>query len=151
MRLHSTDDKIKCLKYPRNLKGTSFYINEDVNPATTANKREKLDELKQKRAEWYVAYFAGVNIIAKRKTLHPVQEEASDENNARRAVVDASSASGTIANSSSETAKSGATARPGANATKKPRGKGNKGCMELRGRHQVFASTSQSKSVLTYF
>ena len=57
------------------------------------------------------------------------------ENNARRAVADASSASGTTANSSSATAKSGTTVRPGANAANEPTGKGEEGVMELRARH----------------
>ena len=67
VRMHSTDDKIKCLKSSKNLKGTTLYINEDVSPATAAIRRQKLDALKQKRAEGFVAYFVGTEIVAKRR------------------------------------------------------------------------------------
>ena len=57
-----------CLKSAPKLKGTKIFINEDLSRATLDIRRRKLDELKEIRAQGYIAYFRGINIITKAKT-----------------------------------------------------------------------------------
>ena len=61
-------NKMLCLKYSPKLKGTKKFINEDLSRATLDIRRRKLDELKERRAQGYIAYFRGINIITKAKT-----------------------------------------------------------------------------------
>ena len=60
-----------CLKSAPKLKGTKIFINEDLSRAALDIRRRKLDELKEKRAQGYIAYFSGINIITKAKTDNP--------------------------------------------------------------------------------
>ena len=63
-----------CLKSAPKLKGTKIFINEDLSRATLDIRRRKLDELKERRAQGYIAYFiisngfVIINIITKAKT-----------------------------------------------------------------------------------
>ena len=64
----STTQKFKCLKNGKNLKGSRIYIIEDLSRATMQIRSSKLDELKRKRDEGYLAYFPGIDIVNRRKT-----------------------------------------------------------------------------------
>lgn len=57
----------ECLKSASKLKGTDIYLNEDVCKATLDIRRGKLDELKLKRRQGFIAYFSGTNIIVKER------------------------------------------------------------------------------------
>ena len=64
-KLASADDKYKCFKASSKLKGTDIYLSDDVSKATADIRKGKLDELKQKRREGYIAYFSGTRIVAR--------------------------------------------------------------------------------------
>ena len=66
-KLTSVNDKISCFKTSNRLKGTDIFISDDVSKATLDIRRQKLDILKQKRQEGFIAYFSGTEIITKRR------------------------------------------------------------------------------------
>ena len=67
VELSSETDKIACFRSSKTLKGTNIYISDDVSRTTQDIRRQKLDILKKKREEGYIAYFSGINIITKPK------------------------------------------------------------------------------------
>ena len=79
-KLESTTQKFKCLKNGKNLKGSSIYINEDLSRATMQIRSSKLDELKRKRDEGYIAYFSGIDIVTRRKTQTSVRRTSTSSN-----------------------------------------------------------------------
>ena len=79
-KLESTTQKFKCLKNGKNLKGSSIYINEDLSRATMQIRSSKLDELKRKRDEGYIAYFSGIDIVTRRKTQTSVRRTSISSN-----------------------------------------------------------------------
>ena len=68
-KLENVEHKILCFKSSNKLKGSNVYIDEDVCKATQDIRRSKLDELKKKRSEGFIAYFSGVNIVTKKRNL----------------------------------------------------------------------------------
>ena len=70
VKFRNEADKLSCLKAALKLKGSNIYINEDLSRATLDMRREKLDELRQKRQEGYIAYFKGANIIVKSRSAN---------------------------------------------------------------------------------
>ena len=79
-KLESTTQKFKCLKNGKNLKGTSIYINEDLSRATMQIRSSKLDELKRKRDEGYIAYFSGIDIVTRRRIQTSVRRTSTSSN-----------------------------------------------------------------------
>ena len=67
VKLTRFQDRQNCLKRSRLLRGTNVYINEDVCRATADIRKQKLEELKIKRSQGYIAYFSGVNICNSKK------------------------------------------------------------------------------------
>ena len=58
---------MECVRAAPRLKGTNVYINEDVSRATLNIRREKLDELREKRRKGYIAYFSGAKLVVKER------------------------------------------------------------------------------------
>ena len=56
----------ECLKSAPKLKGTDININEDVCKATLEIRKSKIEELKLKRRQGYIANFAGTDIVGKK-------------------------------------------------------------------------------------
>ena len=77
-KLASVADKISCFKASGQLKGTTTYINDDVSKATLDIRRQKLDFLKEKRREGYIAYFSGTDVVVKRR---PTRSDGKSANN----------------------------------------------------------------------
>jgi hypothetical protein len=65
VRFRTFTDRQKCMKATSKLKGSNIYINEDVSKATSEIRKAKMDELKEKRRQGYIAYFSGVDIVCK--------------------------------------------------------------------------------------
>ena len=80
VKLTRFQDRQNCLKRSRLLRGTNVYINEDVCRATADIRKQKLEELKIKRSQGYIAYFSGVNIIVKNRKPH----EPTDKRDGQR-------------------------------------------------------------------
>ena len=72
-KLPSVKEKISCLKKSNLLKGSNTYLSEDVSRATMYIRKQKIDELKRKRAEGFIAYFSGINIVTKRRAENTPQ------------------------------------------------------------------------------
>ena len=66
-KLSCVEDKIKCLKSSSRLKGSQVYLSDDVSKATANIRKEKLEFLKQKRSEGFIAYFSGAEVIYKKR------------------------------------------------------------------------------------
>ena len=64
-KLSSNEQRNNCLRNSSKLMGTNIFINEDVSPATQAIRNSKMDELRAKRQQGYIAYFSGTRIICK--------------------------------------------------------------------------------------
>jgi len=60
-------DRNSCLRSSAKLKGSSIYMNEDVSKATLDIRKSKMEELKLKREQGYIAYFSGIDIVSKRR------------------------------------------------------------------------------------
>ena len=73
-----------CLKAAPRLKGTSVYINEDVSKSTVAIRKGKLEELKEKRKQGFIAYFSGINIITKKRSDSDVPSSNFSTNSTTR-------------------------------------------------------------------
>ena len=54
VKLSSFEEKMECVRAAPRLKGTNVYINEDVSRETLNIRREKLDELREKRRKGYI-------------------------------------------------------------------------------------------------
>ena len=67
VKLLSVNDKICCFKSSIRLKGSNIFISDDVCKATLEIRRQKLDFLKQKRNEGFIAYFSGIEVIVKQR------------------------------------------------------------------------------------
>ena len=80
VKLTRFQDRQNCLKRSRLLRGTNVYINEDVCRTTADIRKQKLEELKIKRSQGYIAYFSGVNIIVKNRKPH----EPTDKRDGQR-------------------------------------------------------------------
>ena len=63
--LSSVEEKFKCFKSSPRLKGSDIFISDDVSKATAEIRKQKLETLKQKRREGYIAYFSGTEIVCK--------------------------------------------------------------------------------------
>ena len=66
--LATEQDRNNCLRATAKLKNSDVYVNDDVSSATLAIRRDKMDELKQKRRDGFIAYFSGAKIVSRRKT-----------------------------------------------------------------------------------
>ena len=66
-KLQSVNDKVSCFKSSIRLKGSEVFLSDDVCKATADIRRQKLDVLKEKRREGFIAYFRGAEIITKRR------------------------------------------------------------------------------------
>ena len=66
-KLSCVEDKIKCLKSSSRLKDSQIYLSDDVSKATAKIRKEKLQFLKQKRSEGFIAYFSGAEVIFKKR------------------------------------------------------------------------------------
>ena len=84
-KLSSIDQKIRCFKNSKKLKGSNVYVSEDVCKATLDIRATKMDELKRKRREGFVAYFSGTEIICRRKRNVSETNLASAETNSENA------------------------------------------------------------------
>ena len=49
------------------MKNTSIYISDDISKATADIRHQKMDALKEKRNQGYIAYFRGTDIITRRR------------------------------------------------------------------------------------
>ena len=67
IRMTKFHHRQECLKSAPKLKGTDIYINEDVCKATLEIRKSKIEELKLKRRQGYIAYFAGTDIVVKKR------------------------------------------------------------------------------------
>ena len=66
-RLSNFSDRQKCLRAAYKLKGSNVYINDDVSRRTIEIRNTKMEELKEKRRQGYIAYFSGSNLIVKKR------------------------------------------------------------------------------------
>ena len=57
------------MKFAPRLKGSNLYINEDVSKATHEIRKLKMHELKEKRKQGLIAYFSGIQLIVKKRTI----------------------------------------------------------------------------------
>ena len=64
--LATEQDRNNCLRATAKLKNSNVYVNDDVSSATLAIRRDKMDELKQKRRDGFIAYFSGAKIVSRR-------------------------------------------------------------------------------------
>ena len=69
VKLASFEERQKCLKFAPRLKGSNLYINEDVSKATHEIRKLKMHELKEKRKQGLIAYFSGIQLIVKKRTI----------------------------------------------------------------------------------
>ena len=63
-------DRTKCFSNKNKLKGTDVFINEHLCKATMMIRKSKMEELKEKRNNGYIAYFSGTRIITKQRTTN---------------------------------------------------------------------------------
>ena len=68
VQLKNEYDRRQCLRAAARLKGTNIYLNEDVSKTTQEIRKTKMQELKDKRQQGYVAYFSGVDIIVRQRS-----------------------------------------------------------------------------------
>ena len=61
------EQRQECIKASWKLKGSNVYISEEVCKKTLQIRKSTLAELKEKRRQGYIAYFAGCNLIVKRR------------------------------------------------------------------------------------
>ena len=66
-KLSSVRDKVACFRTSKNLKNTNIYISDDISKATADIRHQKMDALKEKRNQGYIAYFRGTDIITRRR------------------------------------------------------------------------------------
>ena len=69
VKLASFEERQKCLKFAPRLKGSNLYINEHVSKATHEIGKLKMHELKEKRKQGLIAYFSGIQLIVKKRTI----------------------------------------------------------------------------------
>ena len=69
VKLASFEERQKCLKFAPRLKGSNLYINKDVSKATHEIRKLKMHELKEKRKQGLIAYFSGIQLIVKKRTI----------------------------------------------------------------------------------
>ena len=68
VKLKNDYDRRQCLRAAAKLKGTNIYHNEDVSKTTQEIRMTKMQELKDKRQQGYIAYFSGVDIIVRQRS-----------------------------------------------------------------------------------
>ena len=73
-KLSSEDDKIKVLKSGSKLKNSPIFLNDDVSSTTMAIRRTKLDQLKQKRREGFIADFRGAELVVRTRPNRNFQD-----------------------------------------------------------------------------
>ena len=56
-RLANFSHRQKCLKVAHRLKGSDVFINDDVSRRTIETRSTKIEKLKEKRRQGYIAYF----------------------------------------------------------------------------------------------
>ena len=86
VKLTRFQDRQNCLKRLQLLRGTNVYINEDICRETADIRKQKLEELKIKRSQGYIAYFSGVNIIVKNRKPHEPADKGDGQRNYQAAV-----------------------------------------------------------------
>ena len=77
-RFINYSERQRCIRASPKLKGSNIYISEDVCKRTLEIRKTKLEELKEKRRQGYIAYFSGCRLVVKRRNSNDqtVPEEA---------------------------------------------------------------------------
>lgn len=62
VRFNRVSERQSVMRSSSKLKGTNIFLNDDVSRATMVIRKEKMEELKTKRKQGYIAYFSGADI-----------------------------------------------------------------------------------------
>ena len=74
-RFPNFGERQKCMKAAPKLKGSNIYFNEDVCKKTMEKRKPKIEEMKMKRKQGFIAYFSGDRLIVRKRNevnLSPV-------------------------------------------------------------------------------
>ena len=78
-RFATFTERQKCMKSSAKLKGTNIYINEDLSKETAQRRMAKMDELREKRNQGFLAYFIGDRLVVKERRVAIRREATSDD------------------------------------------------------------------------
>jgi hypothetical protein len=70
VKFKSFVDRQACLRSSAKLKGPRIFLSEDLSRASLEIRKSKLEELREKRRQGFIAYFSGVNIVTKKRQEH---------------------------------------------------------------------------------
>lgn len=82
VRFNKISERQSVMKQSSKLKGTNVFLNDDVCRATMDIRRGKLEELKMKRKQGFIAYFSGADIKVVGRRQNTVVSENGEEDEA---------------------------------------------------------------------